>query len=140
MNTPNEIHDILASQTFAVVGVSRSPEKYGRLVWNMLRQAGKTAYAVNASATLIDGQQAFADLDSLPEHPEAAVMVVPPTATEQSVRDCIRLGIKRIWMQPGAESPEAIRLCEDAGIETVAGGPCIMVLLRTQGILPKTKS
>ena len=50
----------------------------------------------------------------------------PPAVTEQIVREAHRLGIKKIWMQPGAESEEAIKFCEEHGIY-VFHGLCVML-------------
>lgn len=122
---------MLAARTFAVVGASRRAEKYGFLVYRSLKEAGKTVYAVNARATEVDGDLCYADLGALPQVPEVAVMVVPPPATEAAVAECARLGIAKIWMQPGAESEAAVRACHAADIAVVSGGPCLMVGLRT---------
>lgn len=131
MNSP-EISAMLAAKTFAVVGASRRPEKYGFLVYRALKDAGKTTYAVNARADTVDGDPCCEALDALPQVPEVAVMVVPPPATEAAVADCARLGIAQVWMQPGAESEDAVRACHAANITVVSGGPCIMVGLRTK--------
>jgi hypothetical protein len=32
-------------------------------------------------------------------------------------------------MQPGAESNRAIERCEELGIDVIAGGPCLLVIL-----------
>lgn len=130
MTTP-EMPSMLNAQTFAVVGASRRPEKYGFLVYRALKDAGKTAFAVNAHADTVDSDPCCPDLSTLPQIPEVAVMVVPPSATEAAVAECARLGIAHIWMQPGAESEAAIRACHAAGIAVVSGGPCLMVGLRT---------
>ena len=122
---------MLAAQTFAVVGASRDPAKYGYLVWKSLKAASKTVYAVNPRAERIDNDPCYPSLDALPQTPEVVVMVVPPAVTEAAVQDCVRLGIANIWMQPGAESDAAVRACHDAGIAVVSGGPCIMVGLLT---------
>jgi predicted CoA-binding protein len=42
------------------------------------------------------------------------------------VRQAHDLGLKRIWMQPGAESQEAIAFCREHGIEVVYHA-CAMV-------------
>lgn len=131
MNSPEEIDAILESRVFAVVGVSRNPEKYGYLVWKALRRAGKTVYGINLAAREIEGVPIYPTLASVPEKVEAAVIVVPPAVTEQAVQECIRLGIPAVWMQPGAESPKAEQICIDADMRLVAGGPCIMVMLLT---------
>ena len=133
MSQPTE--EILAAPSFAVVGASRSPEKYGYLVYRALKQAGKTVYAVNPQAKEIDGDPAYPTLAALPTIPEAAVMIVPPPVTEAAVAECAQMGIKRVWMQPGAESEEAVAACRANNIMVVASGPCLLVMLRTQGYL-----
>ena len=126
-----EMTTMLAATVYAVVGASRDPEKYGFLVYRSLKSAGKTAFPVNPKAPEVDGDVCYPTLAALPQTPEVAVMVVPPIVTEAAVEECARLGIKQIWMQPGAESAAAIALCREKGIAVVASGPCIMVLLRT---------
>lgn len=128
----HEIANLLTARTFAVVGASRNPQKYGALVYRTLQSAGKTVYAVNPCAEMIGGDRCYPSLDVLPETPEAAVMVVPPAETEAAVTDCIRLGVKGVWMQEGAESDAAVAACRAAGITVVSGGPCLMVAIRTQ--------
>lgn len=127
----NDMHAMLDAKTYAVVGASRSPQKYGYLVFRSLKAAGKTAWAVNPNASEIDGEHCYPSLDALPSVPDVAVMIVPPPVTEKAVAECARLGIGSVWMQPGAESPEAVAACRAAGITVVSGGPCLMVGLRT---------
>ncbi len=52
-------------------------------------------------------------------------LVVPPKVTEEVVKQCVALGVTRIWLQPGAESEEAIRFCRENGIR-VLYGVCVM--------------
>lgn len=126
-----EMQAILAAESFAVVGASRDPDKYGCLVYRSVKAAGKTVFPVNPRAAEVDGDHCYPSLSDLPQKPEVAVMIVPPPMTEAAVAECARLGIKQIWMQPGAESVAAIEACRENDIEVVAGGPCLMVLLRT---------
>ncbi|HEX5322969.1 MAG TPA: CoA-binding protein [Capsulimonadaceae bacterium] len=128
------IERILLCKTFAVVGVSRDPQKYGYLVYHSLKESDKTVYAVNPRAEMVDGDPCYESLEKCPQVPEAAVFVVPPAVSEETVLDCARLGIGLIWMQEGAESDEAVRRCGEAGIGVVYDGPCIMVALRTHGL------
>jgi len=128
------IERILHCRTFGVVGASRDTQKYGYLVYRSLKNSGKTVYAINPRADEIDGDRCYPALESLPAVPEVVVFVVPPAVTEEVVLECARLGIKHVWMQEGAESAEAVRRCEQAGIGVVYGSPCIMVALRTHGL------
>ena len=131
-----EIQAMLAANSFAVVGASRDPDKYGFLVYRTLKSVGKMAYPVNPKAAEVDGDRCYPSLSSLPQTPEVAVMVVAPAVTEAAVAECARLGITQVWMQPGAESAAAVVACRENGIEVVAGGPCLMVLLRTAPYQP----
>ena len=42
------------------------------------------------------------------------------------------VGVRHLWMQPGAESPAALRRCAELGIDLIAGGPCLLVVLGFQ--------
>jgi predicted CoA-binding protein len=125
------IEAMLAAETFAVVGASTNPQKYGYRVYTSLKNFGKTAYPVNPRAKEIDGDTSYASVADLPETPEVVVSVAPPTVTEDLVGQLADRGITNLWMQPGAESNAAIQGAEKAGIATVHSGPCILVGLRT---------
>lgn len=111
---------------FAVVGVSRNPEKYGYKVYKDLKQAGYTVYPINPKADIIDEDRCYNSLRALPKRPDIVDIVVPPNTTEKIVKDCKELGIKRVWMQPGSESEKAIDFCKKNHIEIIYN-VCVMV-------------
>lgn len=47
--------------------------------------------------------------------------------TTNIVKEAVSLGIRHIWLQPGSESEDAIRIANDAGIEIISHGPCVLV-------------
>lgn len=118
---------------FAVVGVSRDPKKYGYQVYKDLKNAGYKVYAVNPNAQEILGDKCYPDLESLPVKPDVVDVVVPPKVTEHIVETCKRLGITKVWMQPGSESEKAIKFCKENGIDVVYG-VCIMIERAKHGI------
>ena len=132
MNTTEEIDSILTSRAFAVAGASRNPAKYGSMVFHALKNDGKSVYPINPNAADIDGVPCFASISEAPSDVEVAVFITPPPVTEAGVSEALGRGIKKIWIQPGAESPQAIELCQSAGAAFVAGGPCILVMLKTR--------
>ena len=113
------IRDFVSRRTWALVGFSSNPGKYGNIIYHDLRRAGYRIYAVNPKGGEYEGAMVHRSLAELPERPEVVDVVVPPRATEEVVRECAALGITRVWMQPGAESMEAIGFCRDNGIEVV---------------------
>ncbi len=117
----------------AVVGASRDRRKYGYKVLMDLAGAGFEAYGINPTCGEIEGVPCLPDLSSLPRVPDLVITVVPPRVTEKLVREAAEIGVTRIWMQPGSESPEALAACEAAGIACVHDA-CIMVF-RRKGIL-----
>jgi predicted CoA-binding protein len=120
------LREFLQRPVWAVVGASRDPRRYGHRVLVALRKAGYRAYAVNPSASEIAGEPTYPSLSALPEVPDVVDTVVPPEVTLRTVEDAARLGVTRIWMQPGSESDEAIRRAEESGMQVVHHA-CAMV-------------
>jgi len=118
--------------TIAVVRVSGNPEKYGHIVYKDLKEAGYEVYPVNPYITDASGDKCYPDLRSLPVKPDVVSIVVPPKVTEEIVKTCSELGITKVWMQPGSESDEATRFCNDNGIQFLYG-VCIMIEFRGAG-------
>jgi predicted CoA-binding protein len=111
---------------FAVVGVSKEPEKYGNKVYFDLKRAGYTVYPINPNATEISGNRCYSKLRELPKLPDVVDIVVPPKITEMTVKECKELGIGKVWMQPGSESDEAIKFCIENRIK-VLYDVCVML-------------
>jgi len=116
---------------FAVVGASRDPRKYGYQVYKDLKNAGYEVYPVNPNAREILGDKCYPSLESLPVKPDVVDLVVPPKITEVVVKTCKKLGIKKVWMQPGSESEMAINFCRKNGMDVIHG-VCVMVERRSR--------
>ncbi|MEQ1893319.1 MAG: CoA-binding protein [Planctomycetota bacterium] len=127
------IQDFLAAGPWAVVGASTDRSKYGNKVLRCYQQAGKSpVYPVHPREREIEGLAAYPSLTALPERPRAISIITPPKITEAVVEECATLGIRHLWMQPGAESPQAVERCAELGLALLAGGPCLLVVLRYQ--------
>jgi predicted CoA-binding protein len=123
------IQSFLAAGTFAVVGASTDRSKYGNKVLRCYQQHGREVYPINPKAQEVEGLKAYASLAALPTKVSAISVITPPEATERVVHEAHAAGVKHIWMQPGAESQEAIRTAESLGLNVIAGGPCLLVVL-----------
>jgi predicted CoA-binding protein len=137
MSTPVEvrIRAFLESGPYAVVGASSDRDKYGNMVLRCYQQHGMEVFPINPRASEIEGLKAYPSLEALPTRVAGISVITPPKITETVVQEAIRAGVKRIWMQPGAENPEAIQVAEAAGLEVIAGGPCLLVVLGFKGHL-----
>jgi predicted CoA-binding protein len=91
------------------------------------------AVPVNPNADEVEGAKAYPNLASIPGGIHGVSIITPPPVTERVVSEAIERGIKHIWKQPGAESDAAISAAEAAGLNVIAGGPCVLVSLRYRG-------
>lgn len=123
------IREFLAGEVYAVVGASNDRSKYGNKVLRAYLQKGKRAIPVNPKATTVEGIAAVPDLASLSEPVHGVSIITPPEITERIVEEAAKAGVKRLWMQPGAESARAVRRAEELGLSVIAGGPCLLVSL-----------
>ncbi|MBI2839200.1 MAG: CoA-binding protein [Acidobacteria bacterium] len=103
-------------KNIAVVGATDRPEKYGYKVFRKLLDHGYHVFPVHPTLSVIDGIQVFKSLSEIPEKVEAVEVIVNPSVTEEVVKECHKLGVGLVWMQPGAESDSAIEFCHTHGI------------------------
>ncbi|MCA9051425.1 MAG: CoA-binding protein [Planctomycetaceae bacterium] len=129
LTTDAQISEFLAGDTFAVVGASTDRQKYGNKVLRCYLQNERNVVPVNPKADVVEGVPAVAHLRDIPEPPHGISIITPPSITADVVREAAALKIQHIWMQPGAESDEAIDLCHRAGINLIHSGPCLLVVL-----------
>jgi len=111
---------------FAVVGVSNEPEKYGHKVYFNLKKAGYSVYPINPKTNKIKDDKCYPNLSNLPILPDVVDIVVPPKITQEIVKQCKKLGIGKVWMQPGSESETSINFCIKNNIK-VLYGVCVML-------------
>jgi len=150
------VEDFLAQKRIAVAGVSRSKDQAANLVYRKLRDAGYQVFAVNPEAEMLEGDRCHPDLASIPGGVDGVLIATPPVATVGVVRQCIELGIPRVWMHrsfgEGSVSQEAVELCREHGITVIPGAcpmmycapvdvghRCIRFMLKLTGGLPRAE-
>jgi predicted CoA-binding protein len=129
MTIQEQIRQFLASPAFGVVGASANRHKYGNKVLRCYLQNGKEAIPVNPNEAQIEGIDCAATISDLPSHALSISMITPPSVTAKLVPLAIEKGIKNIWMQPGVEHPDAVALCRERGVNVIADGSCVLVVL-----------
>jgi uncharacterized protein len=129
MNAPERIDMFLDAKAYAVVGASANRDKYGNKVLRCYLQNGYRAIPVNPREQEIEGIPCVASVMDLPDDVESISVITPPRVTDEVVEMAVRKGIKHVWMQPGAESPAAVARCQESGINVIADGSCLLVVL-----------
>jgi predicted CoA-binding protein len=117
--------DFLGQKRLAVVGVSKEPRDFSRVLFRELRQRGYEAVPVNPGASDIEGDRCFPRVQDIDPPIDNALLMTNPTVTETVVRDCIAAGVKRVWLYrgggKGSVSKAAVELCEKNGIAVIPG-------------------
>jgi len=117
--------------SIAVVGAGDDPAKYGGRIYRNLKAKGFRVLAVNPGRDTVDGDPCYSSVADLPEPPTIVDFVVPPRVTLAVLRQCLEVGLRRAWLQPGAED-EAVLAFVAANGFTVRAHDCIMV--KTQAL------
>lgn len=120
------IDEFLAQKSFAVVGSFRNESKYGYKILKDLKNKGYTVYPVNPGVKEVEGLKCYPSIMEIPEAVDVVDLVTPPLVTEKILTECLQKGISRVWIQPGAESAEAIKYCEKNDIKVVYNA-CVML-------------
>jgi predicted CoA-binding protein len=123
--------EFLAKKRVAVTGVSRTPKSHGsNIVYARLRERGYEVFPVNPNADEVEGDPCYLDLKSIPGGVEAVVIGTRPEIAEDTMRECVDLGIKYVWMHrgPGAGSVSdaATEYGRQHGITVIDGGCPLM--------------
>lgn len=122
----NLIKEYLSLKSFAVAGSFKDETKYAYKILKALKKKGYAVYAVNPHLKDVEGIPCYRSVKDIPICVDVVDLVTPPRVTENIVKECREKGIKRIWMQPGAESEEAIHFCRTNNIKVIHG-LCIML-------------
>lgn len=130
--TQPDIEAFLAEKRIAVVGVSRT-KGFGNSALRALAAKGWDAVPVNAEADEVEGQRCFRTLAAVSPPPGAVLVVTPPARTLEVVEACVRLGLRKVWLQQGAESEAAIRLAASNGLAVVHHA-CVLMYAAPGGL------
>ena len=123
-----DIAKFFSSPAFAVIGVSANRRKFGNIIYRAMKERGFTVYPVHSTLPDVEGETCFHTVMDLPEQVKSVVTVVPPRITEVVVWDCVRKGIRTIWMQQGSASDGARDIARKYGV-VVVYGECLLMYL-----------
>jgi len=111
--------------SFAVVGDSAG-RRFPKLTFKSLKKMGKTVYAIDSGGAAIDGEKSYPDFASLPAPVEAAVFELPKAKTAEWVAKAANAGITAVWIHQQTDTPEALALARDNGMEVCSGTCAVM--------------
>jgi len=120
------VDDFLRQKRFAVVGSFRDRTKFAYRILVALEEMGHEVFPVNPHMSEVDGRVCYKSVSDIPYDVDVVDIVTPPAVTEEVLKECLRRGIERVWLQPGAESEAAIKFCHDNNIKVIHS-MCVML-------------
>jgi predicted CoA-binding protein len=105
--------------TIAVVGLSPNSARPSFRVAQALQSVGYRIVPVRPLIDSVLGEQAYPDLESIPFPVDIVEVFRASEHVPAIVENCIKLGIKNLWLQDGVIHEESALRAQQAGITVV---------------------
>ncbi len=125
---PSEYELFWTSPSYAVVGHSAKGD-FPKITYRELKKLGKEVFAVDPGADTVEGDKVYPDLASLPEKVEAVIIETLKEETRDWVAKAAEAGIRNVWIHMGCETPEALELAREKGLNVRHGTCAVMYLI-----------
>jgi len=102
-----------------VIGASSNPRKFGNRAVRAFRRQGYHVIPINPNEPVIEGLKAYRSVLDVPEPIDMATFYVPPHIGERVISEVAQKGIPEVWLNPGSESDELIRLARALKLEPI---------------------
>lgn len=113
----------------AVLGASQKPERYSYKAVKMLQEHDYEVFPVHPSKRPIDGTPCYGSLSEIGREIDTITVYLGEKNSAPLIDEIIRVHPRRVILNPGAESGELKKKCEDSGIQVQEA--CTLVLLKT---------
>lgn len=112
----------------ALVGATNDSSKYGNIIFRDMVRKNFDIVPINHKAKSVNGIPAFPDLISAANQKKIGliVYVIPPSLTLKSLEEANSLGLKKVWIQPGAGDEQVREFLENNQFEFLMDA-CVMV-------------
>ena len=114
----------LEEHNWAVIGDVLNSAKPAHTVCTSLTGAGKTVHKINPRDKT---GECFAGLENVGLAIDVVDLCINHIEGLKQMQQAAAIGISKVWIQPGAESPEILAFCQEKGIEVFQG--CVMIEL-----------
>lgn len=126
------VEEFLGQRTLALVGASRSGKGFGNMILKELRKKGWKVLPVHPAADRIEGEPCAPTLAALSETVGGVIVNVPPSVAVGIIHEAAAAGIRRVWLQQGADSREAEEAARAHGM-TLVSGECVLMFAEPVG-------
>ncbi len=117
---------LYASQTIAIVGLSKNDLRASYFVGYYLKRHGYRVIPVNPKETKILDETSYPSLSEVPEPVDIVNVFRAPEALPGIARETVAIGASALWCQFGVINEEGAQIATDGGL-TVIMDRCLKV-------------
>jgi len=110
---------LYASQTIAIVGLSKNDLRASYFVGYYLKRHGYHVIPVNPRETKILDETSYPSLSEVPEPVDIVDVFRAPEALPGIAREAVAIGASALWCQFGVINEEAARIATDGGLNVI---------------------
>ena len=104
-------------RSIVIIGASSRRNKFGNKAVRAYLDAGYTVYPVHPKEDVVEGLKVYHSVAEIPGPVTVASLYVPPAVGEAMLDEIAAKGIKTVWANPGADSPELVEKGKKLGLE-----------------------
>jgi hypothetical protein len=108
------------SKSAIILGASPDRSRFSNKAIRAYLEAGYEVYPVHPKESRIEGLDVYPDLASVPFRSDLLLLYVRPEIGLASIAEAPRAGVRKVFVNPGTESPELIGRIEELGMEPIA--------------------
>ena len=133
-NTRKDIEQFLECRTIVVAGASRKAKSFSASVILHLESIGYNILSVNPnfSENSLERNE-YKSMTDLPEGVNNLLVLTSPLQTASVMKQAMEKGIGNIWIQQKSDTPEALEIGKQAGINLISN-QCIFMFTQPDGI------
>jgi len=110
----------------AIIGASNRRHKYGNMAVRAFKERGDTVFPINPHESQIEGLPVYKSVLDIPDAVDVASFYVSPSVGLTLIEEVAQKGIKRVLLNPGAQSDQLLHRCEELGIDATVA--CSIIL------------
>ncbi|MFP4363192.1 MAG: CoA-binding protein [Spirochaetia bacterium] len=118
--------DFFTDNELVMMGYSRNPESFSRMVYKDLTDAGLRIFPVNPNTDSGFDVPVYTDITKISKLPKAGYILLSGENAQKAFKELMDAGVKRILFQEKtAVTPDIRKSADEAGIEIQSGCPLL---------------